>query len=226
MGQYCGHLIVSLARRVYDARAFNGIYTDIVTETVNRQRRRGANVSRISARSALSRAYAEFYQQHLPIILQAAYSVCGSLLILGLYDRCLIALCLSLVVPLVLLSRMYHRRTMPLNAGLHDELEREVEVIETGSTDDVHGHFARVARWRIELTDSEARNFVVMEGFVLVLIVVSLDRSCRMGDAKAGDIFAIFRYVIMFVTGLDAIPFMIQQVSRLQDIGRRLRECD
>ena len=226
VGQYIGHLAVGVARRVYDARAFNRIYSDIVASTVVHQRSSGANVSRISARSALSRAYAEFYQQHLPVILQAAYSIGGSLLVLGLYDRWLIALCLSLLAPLVLLGWAYRRWTTPLNMGLHDELENEVDVIQAGSPGEVEGHYARVARWRIRLVDSEALNFAAMDAFVLVLIAVSLLRSCHMRSADAGDIFAVFRYVMMFVSGLDAIPFLIQQVVRLQDIGRRLREFD
>ena len=65
-----------------------------------------------------------------------------------------------------------------------------------------------------------------MADLVFVLIIVALFRSCGTWGAAAGDILAIVRYVIMFVTGLDAVPFMIQQVSRLQDIGRRLREYD
>ena len=226
LAQYAGHLGVAVARRCYDARVFNGIYTAIVSRTVVQQRASGADVSRITARSALSRAYAEFYQQHLPIILQSAYFACGSLLILGLYDGRLIALCLLLILPVGVLSFFYRRRSMPLTAGLHDELENEVNVIQSGTADEVRGHYARVARWRIWLTDLEAKNFALMEVFVLVLIVVALARACGTDGKEAGDIFAVFRYVIMFVTGLDGVPFIIQQVSRLQDIGRRLREFD
>ena len=215
-----------MARRICDARVFNGIYTDIVSRTVIKQRDKGADTSRITARSALSRAYAEFYQQHLPIILQSAYFVCGSLLILGLYDGQLIVLCLLLILPVIVLSVFYRRRSTPLTTGLHDELENEVNVIQSGTADDVRNHYTRVARWRIWLTDSEAKNFATMELFVLVLIVVALIRACGTATKEAGDIFAIFRYVIMFVSGLDAIPFMIQQVTRLKDIGRRLREFD
>jgi ABC transporter transmembrane region len=226
VAQYFGHLTVSVARRSYDARAFNGIYTAVVARTVVKHRFRGASVSRISARSALSRAYAEFYQQHLPIFLQSVYFIGGGLLILGLYDSWLIALCLMLVGPVIVLGAMYRRRSAPLNEGLHDELEKEVDVIQSGSNDDVRQHYQCVGRWRIRLTDVEARNFAITDVFVLVLIIVALFRACGMRDVAAGDIFAIFRYIIMFVTGLDAVPLMIQQVCRLQDIGRRLREYE
>jgi ABC-type multidrug transport system fused ATPase/permease subunit len=224
--QYLGHLCVGVCRRVYDARVFNGIYTGIVSRTVIKQRVNGADTSRITARSALSRAYAEFYQQHLPIILQSTYFVCGSLMALGLYDTRLIALCLTLIIPLSVLSHFYRRRSTPLTKGLHDELENEVNVIQSGTVDEIRDHYTRVARWRVRLTDAEAKNFAGMEVFVLVLIVAALARACGSAATEAGNIFAIFRYVIMFVSGLDAVPFMIQQVTRLQDIGKRLQEFD
>jgi hypothetical protein len=105
-------------------------------------------------------------------------------------------------------------------------LENEVNVIQSGTEDEVRGHYTRVACWRIWLADAEAKNFAGTEVFVFVLIVAALVRACGSSAAEPGDIFAIFRYVIMFVSGLDAIPFMIQQITRLQDIGRRLREFD
>ena len=213
-------------RRAYDARAFNRIYTAIVSRTVVQHRGNGASVSRITARSALSRAYAEFYQQHLPILLQSMYFIGGSLLFLGLYDIWLIALCLLLIVPVASLGRGYCRRTGPLNLGLHDELENEVDVIQSGTSDAVREHYGRVAGWRIRLADLEAWNFGITEVFVLGLIMTALFRSCAATTATAGDIFAIFRYIIMFVSGLDAVPLLIQQLSRLQDIGRRLRQYD
>jgi hypothetical protein len=223
VAQYFLHLAVGIGRRSYDARAFNGIYTAIVSRTILAQRALGTSVSRITARSALSRAYTEFYQQHLPIFFQSLYFIGGSLFILGLYDCWLVAICTVLFLPVLVLGTRFRRRTGPLNLGLHDELENEVDVIRSGSAAQVAGHYGRVAGWRINQADLEARNFAMTEVFVLILIIVALFRSCGMG-AQPGDIFAVFRYVIMFVSGLDAIPVMIQQISRLQDISRRLRD--
>ena len=74
----------------------------------------------------------------------------------------------------------------------------------------------------VKLSDAEAINFSLMELFVLGLIVASLVHFCSRDAVQAGDIFAVFRYVLMFIMGLDSVPRLVQQMSRLRDIGMRM----
>ena len=221
--QYLAHSVVSTVRRVYDTRAFTAIYTDTVVQLVMQHRHHGADLSTTTARSALSQAYVDFYQQHLPVLLQGVYCVVGGLLMLGAYDPWLVPLCLLLFIPASPLALLYRQRTLFLNNRLHDQLEQEVDAIQCGRQDAIQQHYASLAHWRIRLSDSEARNFLTLDLFVLAMIAIVLLRSCGHADVAAGDIYAVFRYVVMFVTGIDAIPFMIQHISRLQDIGQRIR---
>ncbi len=57
--------------------------------------------------------------------------------------------------------------------------------------------------------------------FVLALVVGSMVLSCRGVSATPGEIQAVLRYVWMFIGGLDGLPYLIQQTSRLCDVGRR-----
>jgi hypothetical protein len=61
-----------------------------------------------------------------------------------------------------------------------------------------------------------------MEFFVLGLIVAALARYCARPGVEAGDIYAVFAYILMFVGGLDCVPMLIQQLARLHDIGGRV----
>ena len=61
-----------------------------------------------------------------------------------------------------------------------------------------------------------------MEFFVLALIVAALARYCARPGVEAGDIYAVFSYILMFVGGLDYVPTLIQQLARLYDIGGRM----
>src|SRR5262249_12315352 len=126
-------------------------------------------------------------------------------------------------IPVWALNRVYARKTLELNSGLHDEFENEVKVITGSRRAEVHGHYHRVAGWRIKLSDLEAYNFGLAEPFVLGLLGATLVRTCLASDTTPGDIFAVFRYVLMFVMGLDSVPMLVQQVSRLRDIGRRMQ---
>lgn len=223
VGQHLSYMLVGVLRQAYDTRAFTAIYTDLATRLVLEQQGRKVDVSCVAARSALSRAFVDFFERDVPLVVQALYSVGGALVILFFYDWGLPLLCLGLLVPGFLLNRWYGRRTLLFNGRLHDELEREVEVIGQGRPADVRGHYERVARWRVKLSDCEALNFGVMEVFVLAVLAAALVRTCGNPGVAAGDIFAVFRYVLMFVTALDSVPLLVQQVSRLQDIRWRLQ---
>jgi hypothetical protein len=222
-GLYVGYLLVGAARRSYDARAFTRIYADLATRLVLEQRRRAVDVSRVAARSALSREFVEFFQVYLPLVLQGAYSLAGAVAMLCLYDWCLMAACLLLVVPASVLNSFYSRQVLRLSARLHDELEQEVGVISGGDPQAVRGHYRRASFWRVKLADAEAVNTGVIGLFIVALLAVALFRSCTLPQARAGDIVAVFRYVLLFIAALDTLPLLIQHVSRLRDIGRRMR---
>ncbi|MGE3313957.1 MAG: ABC transporter six-transmembrane domain-containing protein [Planctomycetaceae bacterium] len=220
--QHLAHLAASSLRQMYDTRSFTSIYTDLATRLVVDQRARRVDVSRIAARSAMSRSYVEFFETHIPVLIRSAYSIVGALLMLGWYDWTLIPLCIGLLVPAGLLNAAYRQRTLGYNQRLHDEMEREVDVIRRGSRDELRDHYQSAAEWRIRLSDAEAINFGVMELFILAVMVGALVHFCANGTAQAGDIFAVFRYVLMFIMGLDSVPKLVSQMSRLTDISFRM----
>lgn len=222
VAQHLTHLAIGTFRQMYDTRAFTSVYTDLATRLVVDQRRRAIDVSRVAARSALSREYVEFFERYVPMIMRSGYSVVGALAMLAYYDLWLVPICLALLLPAYVINRRYARQTRRISRRLHDELENEVDVIEPGNHDRVRGHYHAVAGWRIKLSDSEAVNFAAMEFFVLGVLVATLLRFCTTPDADAGRIFAVFRYVLMLIMGFDALPKLVQQLSRLRDIDSRL----
>jgi hypothetical protein len=227
IAQHLAHMLVSSFRRMYDTRAFSAIYGELASGLILSQRERQVGVSRVAARSTLSREYVDFFEQHVPMLIRAFYSVVGALLMLGLYDWKLIPLSLLLVVPALLLNAAYGRKTFEFSGRLHDEFEREVDVIQSSDQQRVRAHYDELARWRVRLSDAEAINFSLMELFVLGVLVASLVHFCTSGQPAAGDIFAVFRYVLMFIMGIDTVPKLVQQISRLRDISYRMssRTC-
>lgn len=224
VGQHLSHLLISSLRQMYDTRVYTGIYTDLATNLVVDQRERDIGLSRVAARSSLSRQFVEFFENQVPLIIRSSYSIIGALIMLAFYDRVLVPVCLGLLLPAVVVNRIYARRTLELNRQLHDELECEVDVIDGGNPASVRRHYDAVASCRIKLSDCEALNFGTLELFVLGVMVVALLRSCSTIAAAPGDIFAVFRYVLMLLMGFDAIPKLVEHLSRLKDLTRRLRQ--
>lgn len=224
VGQHVLHLAVGLVRQVYDTRTFSAIYSDLATRMIVSQRASGVDVSRITARASLSREFVEFFERSIPMLMKVGFSVAGSVIMLAWYDWVIVTCCLGLLIPAALLSRHYSNWTRRLSRNLHDELEKEVDIIQSQNEIGVRNHFDKVAHWRIKLSNAEAINFGLMEFFILGAIVAVLFRACQLPAVQAGDIFAVFRYLMLLLMGLDNLPRLIQQVSRLRDVSSRLHK--
>ncbi|MCA9268295.1 MAG: hypothetical protein KDA41_07480 [Planctomycetales bacterium] len=216
------HMAIRVARQMVDTRSFTSIYSRAAGELVLSQRGRDVDVSTVAARSALAREFVEFFERHVPTIVQSLFSLAGAALILFYYDSLLVLYCAALIGPSLALNFYFGRKSLRLSGLLHDQLEQEVEVIRQPSRQSVREHYARAARWRIKLSDNEALTMGLMEAFVLLLMVAALARFCTQPGAQAGDIFAVFRYVLLFIMALDRVPMLVNQFSRLRDIGRRM----
>jgi len=221
--QHLAHLVVGSFRQMYDTRTFTGIYADLASRLVESQRASQVEVSRIAARSSLSREYVDFFERSVPIMIRGLYSVAGALVMVSFYDVGLIPICLGLLLPAIVANRIYGRYTLRLSKQLHDELENEVAVVERAQPEEIRRHYAATTGWRVRLSDAEALNFGAMELFVLAALVGALFRVASLPGIEPGDIFAIFRYLMMFLMGLDSVPQIVQQASRIRDIRNRLR---
>ncbi|MCA9116817.1 MAG: hypothetical protein KDA79_17175 [Planctomycetaceae bacterium] len=218
--QHLAHMLIGTIRKAYDTRAFTAIYTDLASDLILDQRSQNIEVSRVVARAALARGYVDFFEEYVPLVMRGTYGVAGSLAMLAVYDWRLIPYCGVLVIPALLLNSSYARRTLADSRGLHDRLEQEVGVIERADLSEVRSHYDEVGYWRIRLSDAEAANFCLMELFVLAVIAASLVQFCT-GGPQTGDVFAVFRYVMMFLMGMDVVPRIVHQTSRMRDIASR-----
>jgi ABC-type multidrug transport system fused ATPase/permease subunit len=224
LGQ-AAHMGIRVGRQMYDTRAFTAIYSEKAGELVLGQRDDHVDVSVVAARSALARDFVEFFERQVPIVIQSLFSLVGAVLFLFYYDRVLVLYCAALVVPAMVLNFFFGRKSLRLSGLLHDQLEREVEVIRHPTREAVDEHYHTVARWRIKLSDNEALTMGLMETFVLLLMMAALVRFCTQPGAEPGDIFAVFRYVLLFIMALDRVPMLVNQFSRLRDIGTRMTKA-
>jgi hypothetical protein len=62
-----------------------------------------------------------------------------------------------------------------------------------------------------------------MELFIVALFMGVLMRTVSLSGVQPGDIYAITSYVWNYRQGLDVVPTLVQQLSRLQDIAERMK---
>jgi ABC-type multidrug transport system fused ATPase/permease subunit len=218
------HILTAAGRGAYDTRLFTGIYAEIATHTVARQRAAGAGVTEVAARTAMAREVVDFFERGVPTMAATAVGLAGSAVMLFTYDLLVGLAAVGLLVPVYAANRAYGRRARRLSRGLNDRLEREVAVIAEGDREAAAAHFAAVARWRVRLSDAEVLNRALVELAALAAVVLVLARTAGLPGARPGEIYAILAYVWTMLERLDEVPLLVQQVARLADVRRRLEE--
>jgi ABC-type multidrug transport system fused ATPase/permease subunit len=212
-----------------DTRTYSAIYTSLVTKFLARRYNK-SDVSKLSAHSTLAREFVDFLEFDLVYIMEAVYSIVGSLILLFYYDSAVVLVCLGILLPVTAISYFYGKKMKSLNKQKNDELEKQVDIISTGNTHLVKQHYDNLRKWQIRISDQEAWNFGIMEIMVMVVIGLSLLITNKTSGAgiEAGSLIGIYSYIQRFVSGLDTIPYTVQRLSSLNDITRRieLQESD
>lgn len=218
-----GWLIIGIIRHRLDTRTYTAVYTALVTKFLSR-RYHQSDVSKLSAHSTLAREFVDFLEFDLAYVVEAFYSIIGSLLLLFIYDTSVVLVCLGILLPVIGFSYFYGKKMKKLNIEKNDELEKQVDIISTGNNHLILQHYTNLRKWNIRISDQEAWNFGIMEIMVMVVIGVSLlitNKTAGTG-IEAGSLIGIYSYIQRFVSGLDTIPYTVQRLSSLNDITRRI----
>ena len=215
-------VVTGTIRHMYDSRTYSDIYTSLVVRLMSRNKNK--QLSKLSAHSNLSREFIDFLEFDLNYIIEAAYNIIGSLILLCLYDAQVVMLCLLMLIPVTVTSYIYGKRMRMLNKHRNDELEEQLNVLATKNPLRINQHYNNLRKWQIRISDQEAWNFGVMELLVIVIITAALIISSSMTGKtmQAGDLIGIYTYILKFVSGLDTVPYMIQRFASLKDILYRV----
>lgn len=220
---HLAYLVIGTIRHMFDTRTYSAIYTSLVTKFLSRRYNK-TDVSKLTAHSTLAREFVDFLEHDLVYVIEAAYNILGSLVILFFYDRAVVGICLAIMVPVVIISMLYGKKMKRLNKHKNDELEKQVDIIATGNNNTIRHHYNNLRKWQVRISDKEAWNFGFMEIMVLLVIAVSLiaSKSLHSTTIMAGSLFGIYSYILKFASGLDTIPYTMERLSSLSDITRRI----
>ena len=211
-------LTTGTLRRLFDTRVYAGIYTDIADQQA---RKMHLPVTKRAARLQLGRELVDFFEWELPQLAASLIGITGAFAML-LYMMPSIGSVSVLVGLLIgLIFFFSKRRMLGLNTLLNNELERQVTVLESAKDFGRRLHLGRLARWRIHLSDLEARNFALAELMLVALIICAVVLTVRSG-MSIGEVFAVLTYLINLAEGLIVLPWIYQQSIRMQEIGGRM----
>jgi hypothetical protein len=215
------HTGLGVARQWYDTRLFNRLYAALATDLVKDQRAEGIETTSVVARTILADEYVDFLRSGVNTAIVAAFAVVGSLVMLFFYDPLLGLVAAAVAIPVVVINRRLMRRSAGIFRALNDQSEREVSLIDAGSVKDVRRHFMVIAGHWNRLSAAEGISWGVVDVIALGLAVFALVRATG-SSAEVGTIFAIIAYVWAYIGGFDQVPGVLQRMSNLADIRRRL----
>ncbi|MGP1449610.1 MAG: ABC transporter six-transmembrane domain-containing protein [Wolinella sp.] len=214
-------LFGALRRRV-DTQIFATLYASLATPVMLNERSAGRDSSTIAARVALSREFVDFFEHHFPTFFTSVVSILGAALMLLFVEfyvgiGCFVALCL-----LLLAIPKFSATNDRLYLRLNNRLEREVLAIERASEDALKRHYAFVSKARIGISNREALGYLVVGVvasllFAIAIVIMSLD-----SERAAGHIYAVITYLWTFAMSLDDAPRLLEEYSKLKDIGKRI----
>lgn len=213
---------VGSARRAVDTRAFTHIYSELVVPMILGQRAKGIDISTTTARVALSREFVNFFEHHLPTLITSAFSIIGAVIMLLLIEfwsgvvALLIVLCFGLILP------RYVKANDRLYFKLNNRLEKEVNFVERAKNRELIKHYHLVKRLRILISNREAFSFLCIGLAMSLLFGITLTFLTLQKGVTAGHIYAVITYLWTFAMSLDDAPGLVEELSKLKDIGKRV----
>ena len=218
----CVGLLIGVLRRVYDTRVYGRIYRETAGETVAREFVRDAPVSQVTARAKFVNEFADFFEMAMPMALSSAATLIGSIVMLAVISSILGGAAFAVAVLVGFLFFFSRRKIEGLNRGLNDEMERQVDVLDQRDAKLATSHFGALVRWRIRLSDLEARNFGLAYFGVLALTAVAVYVLIAVEGKSAGQAFAALTYILQFSDAMILLPYTFQEFLRTTEISRRL----
>ncbi|MDG2950200.1 ABC transporter six-transmembrane domain-containing protein [Exercitatus varius] len=214
---------VGAARRAVDTRAFTRIYTELAVPVILNQRVKGIDTSTTTARVALSREFVNFFEHHLPILITSAFSIIGAVVMLLLIEFWSGVVALAIVVCFGLILPRYVKVNDLLYFKLNNRLEKEVNCVERAKNCELMKHYGLVEKLRVLISNREALSFLTIGIAMAVLFGATLTLLTLKQGVTAGHIYAVITYLWTFAISLDDAPRLVEELSKLKDIGKRVK---
>ena len=214
---------VGAIRRSIDQKIYLGMFVEIATDVSKMAKEHRLSVSKTAARSELSREYIHFFEYRVPEILQQAIEVVGAMVGMAVFDWRISVACLVVIIPFLIVAKIYNKRVMLLQKNLHDKYEDVFEVFSKKDPEHVRTYYQALSQPQQKIANWGAGMFGMMRLFLLAIFLVVLYIAIDLDDFTTGSIFAIVAYLWTFVTSTEYMPELMESWTSLKDISTRLR---
>lgn len=220
LGGLCLLLILGVARRIYDTRAYGTIRVALGEEVINRTGQTA--VSAKTARLDMSRELVDFLEVEAPVVLTACVQVCVSIIILFSFHLALAGTAAAAAILSIGLYGLFSGRFFKLNRDLNEQMERQVNALEASKPGIVRQHLLSLRRFEVRLSDTEAGVYGLIFLTLLAMLSVNLWFAATQIDVSPGEIFSIVTYTYQFMEAAVILPAALQSLTRISEITTRI----
>ena len=211
---FVGWGLGSIRRRV-DTQVFSRIYTGLAVSVIMNEKRA------VIARANLSREFVDFFEQHFPVFFTSVVSIFGSAIMLLFIEFYVGLAVFALLAIFGVLLPKYIAKNDRLYLKLNNQLEREAGRISAGDEHTLKRHYDVLSKLRIRISNREAMSFFIIGASAAAIFSLAIFMLSHK-QANAGHIYSVLTYLWTFAISLDDAPRLIEEFSKLKDIGKRV----
>ena len=213
-------LISATGRRIYDTRVYGTIRVELAKSLVSRSADKSISV--VNARVLMGRELVDFLEHEAPESMTAVIQIIVSVGILLAFHGALAlsASCATLIM--LLIYALFAKRFFRLNGNLNAQTESQINVLESAERTRITGHFLKLRKHEVQLSDTESLVYGVIFLVLLTMLSFNLWFAATQSGASPGEIFAIVTYSYEFVQSAVVLPLALQSLTRLKEITARI----
>jgi ABC-type multidrug transport system fused ATPase/permease subunit len=212
-------------RRIVDQKIYLAMFTQLATDISTVARERKFRASKTAALAQLSEQYITFFQYRVPEIIEQVVQIGGAVIALAVFDWRISLTCLTIVLPLLLINRVYTRKVSALQKDSHDIFENAYDVFSTQKPEEIHNYYVKTAGIKQKIANWGALNFGVMRVILLFIFLAVLYISIDLDDFTTGSIYSIVAYIWTFITSSEYLPELMESWTSLKDVSNRLNKA-
>jgi ABC-type multidrug transport system fused ATPase/permease subunit len=151
--------------------------------------------------------------------------ISGVVIALAVFDWRISLTCLTLVLPLLFINKIYTRRVSTLQRDAHDTFENAYDVFSTQKPEEIHDYYIKSAGIKQQIAHGGALNFGVKRGILLFIFLAVLYIAVDLDDFTTGSIYSIVTYIWTFITSSEFLPELMESWTSLKDVSNRFKEA-
>lgn len=215
---------VSSVRRLYDTRTYSRIFQIVAPEMVAGEQEKDSSVSKIIARTGLLAEITAFLEWSVPAVVGASVYLIATLVIIAGLSAKVFYASLALLLLTLVVYVVTGKINFKLNEDYNNQLEQEVNALETRDHRFITNYYKTLMAWNIKLADLGTFNYLIVMLGTTALLVYTPIALIKGGIQYYGLVFSAVLYVFEFIAALEALPDHIQQIVRLNEISHRLSQ--